>query len=270
MQSDPEALHRRYRSTLEPKDLEPLVLHYRGLAHSLARRYRRAGLPHDDLEQVACVGLVKALQRFDPDRGYAFTTYAVPTILGELRHFCRHALWPVHVPRAVQERVVAVRRASGDLIAGSGRAPTVRELAEKLDCRQEDVVDALLAEGSHVVRSLEPGTTDEDVQALPYAAPLAVDESGYAAVEDRDELQSALRGLTDDERELVRLRFGEELSHREIGQRLGMSPSQVGRLLTTTIARLSCETGSPPARRIPRRGARRDHGRPRIVDGVHA
>lgn len=215
------------------------MLRYHGLARSLARRYARPGLPYEDLEQVACLGLVKAIKRFEPSRDCAFSTYAVPTILGELRHYCRQTLWPVHVPRLLQERVVAVRRLTNERMAVTGRPPTVEELAAMLDCDPEEILDAVHAGGAFVTRSFD-GDAGDDPEAAPVAERwLAVDDPGYRAVEDRVTLQATIGALTETERELVQLRFMENLSHRQIGRRMEMSPSHVARLLTATIERLA-------------------------------
>ena len=242
------------------------MLRYRGLARSLARRYVRPGLGREDLEQVACVGLVKAIQGFEPERGHAFSTYAVPTILGELRHFCRQALWPVHVPRPVQERLVAIRRLVAEDVAVGGGRPTASAIAARLRCDEEDVLDAFHAGACTVLRSVD-GTAGDDGGVAD--AWLAVEDPGFAAAEDRATLKARIGRLTDGERELVRLHYAEDLSHRQIAARLGMSASSVGRTLAATIARLSDEdvaaTPCPRARTRPARVAAR---RPRVREAA--
>src|SRR5215212_4216991 len=139
-QREPDAnwLLRRYARTGSPADLDALVRRFRPLARKLALRYARGSEPVDDLEQVANLGLVKAIRRFDPDRGFAFTSFAVPTILGELKRSFRDTAWSAHVPRAVQERVAKVRSESEAWVSRHGHAPTVRELAGRLECSEED------------------------------------------------------------------------------------------------------------------------------------
>src|SRR3954462_6618445 len=140
---DSSALLRRYARDRRPEDLEELVRRFRPLVRKLALRYARGSEPLDDLEQVASLGLIKALDRFDPERGFAFTSFAVPTILGELKRSFRDTAWSAHVPRSVQERVADVRKEGDDFAARHGRPPTVVELAERLDCDTELVVEAL-------------------------------------------------------------------------------------------------------------------------------
>src|SRR3954449_3304102 len=145
---DSSALLRRYARDRRPDDLEELVRRFRPLVRKLALRYVRGNEPLDDLEQVASLGLVKALDRFDPERGFAFTSFAVPTILGELKRSFRDTAWSAHVPRSVQERVADVRRESDAHAALHGRSPSVRELAERLECDEEAVIEALDAAGA--------------------------------------------------------------------------------------------------------------------------
>src|SRR3954447_10090960 len=138
-------LLRRYAATRDPRDLDALVQRFRPLARRLARRYVRGGEPLDDLEQVANLGLVKALQRFDPDKGFAFTSFAVPTILGELKRSFRDSAWSAHVPRSMQERSARVREATERLETEHGRPPTVSEIATRLGCEDEEVLEAMSA-----------------------------------------------------------------------------------------------------------------------------
>src|SRR3954466_777412 len=140
---DSSALLRRYARDRRPEDLEELVRRFRPLVRKLALRYARGSEPLDDLEQVASLGLIKALDRFDPERGFAFTSFAVPTILGELKRSFRDTAWSAHVPRSVQERVAAVRGAIETHAARHGHAPGVAQIAEYLECDEELVVEAL-------------------------------------------------------------------------------------------------------------------------------
>src|SRR4051795_5753607 len=146
--AESDRLLRRYAAHRDPADLEELVRRFRPLVRKLALRYARGSEPLDDLEQVASLGLIKALDRFDPERGFAFTSFAVPTILGELKRSFRDTAWSAHVPRSVQERVADVRRESDAYAALHGRSPAVRELAERLECDEEAVIEALDAAGA--------------------------------------------------------------------------------------------------------------------------
>ena len=140
-----EELLRQYAAERDPATLEQLVVRFAPLVRKLALRYVRAGEPLEDLEQVGSLGLVKAIDRFDPERGFAFTSFAVPTILGEIKRSIRDTAWSAHVPRAMQERVAALRRATDAAAGEHGRAPTVTELAERLGWDPEDVVEAMSA-----------------------------------------------------------------------------------------------------------------------------
>src|SRR3954470_3727774 len=146
--AESDRLLRRYAAHRDPADLEELVRGFPPLGRKLALRYARGSEPLDDLEQVGSYALVKAIMRFDPDRGYAFTSFAVPTILGELKRSFRDTAWSAHVPRSVQERVAEVRRESDASGALHARPPAGRELAEQLECDEEAVIEALDAAGA--------------------------------------------------------------------------------------------------------------------------
>ena len=161
-----DALLRRFAAKRDPVDLEALVLRYRPLARSLARRHARGPGGLEDLEQVACLGLVKAIQGFDPARGFAFSTYAVPTIAGELKRWYRQTAWAAHVPRRVQERVVAVRATADRLTTAQGRPATAEAVARALRCEIEDVIDALCAAEALMPVSLDGAAgTDADAES---------------------------------------------------------------------------------------------------------
>jgi RNA polymerase sigma-B factor len=231
-----DRLLRRYAARRNPADLEALVLRFRPLARSLARRYAQRPSSLEDLEQVALLGLVKSIKGFDPTRGCAFSTYAVPTIVGELKRWQRQTAWSAHVPRRVQERVVAVREASDRLAAAHGRPPAVEEVAGELDCRSEDVVDAL-----HAAEALAPVALERAAEADGHAGVaswLGHDDPGYELAEGRVSVEAALMRLSVPERELLRLRFDEDLTHDRIARRVGMSPGQVAGSLRRSLARL--------------------------------
>jgi RNA polymerase sigma-B factor len=221
-----ERLLARYADARDPADLEELVRRYRPLARSLARRFRSAGMASEDLEQAACLGLVNALLRFDPARGYAFSTFAVPTILGELRRLCRAAAWQAHVPRPARERLRDVRAASAALGAATGRAPSAAEIAAQLRWSEEQVVESLCAVGA-----LESVPLDGDAVG-------AIDP-GYELVELRGAIEAALPRLDDDQRRVLRLRYADERTFREIGTELALGPAQAARLLRSSVDRLA-------------------------------
>jgi RNA polymerase sigma-B factor len=221
---------RRYSRHRDAEDLEQLVLSYLPLAHALARRFGPRG-SREDLEQVACEGLIKAIRRFEPDRGFAFTTFAIPTILGELRRHRRDTAWPAHVPRPLQERIQGVRSAAERHGARCGREPTAAELADVLGCHEEEVLDALTAAASLNVVPLDAPRRDQDPGAGPLAEQIGGPDPAYDRVECLASIEAAAPALSDDHREVVRLRFSEELTHREIARRLNVSRSEVARRL---------------------------------------
>ena len=207
---------------------------YLPLARSLAGRYRRSEEPIEDLEQVAGIGLLKAIDRFDPDRGVAFSSFAVPTILGELRRHFRDTTWALRVPRQLQELTLKIERARGELTNLLGRQPTVAELSERLDVREELILQALDLMVAKYTLSLDQ-PDDDDTPAEP--APGNLDD-GYARAEDRATLAPLLATLSAAEGEIVFLRFREDLTQDAIAQRVGVSQMHVSRVLYRSIARL--------------------------------
>ncbi len=232
------ALLGRYAAHRDPHDLEALVLRFRPLALSLARRYANGGYPLDDLQQVACLGLVKALRRFDPDRGVNFASFAVPTILGELRRFCRDTAWPARVPRGMQEQVRELRQASDALAATRGRVSTAAELASELDWTEEDVVATMVAAATRAPVPLERWDDDEEDAPPAPCDHLAAEDPGYETAEQLASLEGALTGLTNIERRVLALRFTDDLKHREIAARLGIADAAVARVLDSALSTL--------------------------------
>jgi RNA polymerase sigma-B factor len=237
---DTGRLLRRYACLRDPRDLDELVRRFRPLARRLALRYARGSEPADDLEQVANVGLVKALHRFDPAKGYAFTTFAVPTILGELKRSFRDTAWIAHVPRSVRERSARVRASADDLEHQLGRAPTAREIAGAVGGCEEEVVEAISALGALSSLSLDVATTDD---AAPLVEQLGYDDDGYEHAEDLAAIEAALPALTDVQQTVLRLRFDEDLKQSEIARRLGVSQMQISRVLRAALERLQLVAG---------------------------
>jgi RNA polymerase sigma-B factor len=213
---------------------DEVVERFLPLARRLARRYARPGQPLDDLAQVATVGLIAAVDRYDPERGTSFLAFAMPTINGELKRHLRDSGWAVHVPRALQERALAVTKHARELSAKLGRPPTATELAATTDWSVEDVMDALDAAESANAESLEFDDGDGEV---PSRVPADVDERLVSAV-DRTTVRVALRSLRPDEREVLLLRFAGDLTQTEIADRIGCSQMQVSRLLRRGLAHL--------------------------------
>lgn len=235
-------LLRRYARQRRPADLEELVRRFQPLARSLARRYRVRAVARDDLEQAAYLGLVKALRRFDPDRGHAFSTYAVPTILGEIRRQCRAAMWPAHVPRLVQERVRLVRQTADQLGAELGRSPKAREIAARLECDEETVVESLTAAAALGSVSLDRPSACDDEYRPSVVEALGHEDPGFEFVECRATIEDALTRLDDDERLVLRLRYADERTFAEIGQELALGPAEAARLARRSIDRLRALT----------------------------
>jgi RNA polymerase sigma-B factor len=216
---------------------ESLVEQFMPLAGQLARRFVDTGEPLDDLRQVAAVGLLKAIDRFDPARGTKFTSYAAPTILGELKRHLRDTGWAVHVPRALQERAVAVSRETEALTTRLGRSPTPRELATAIGCAVEELLEAQEAATSYTAASLDAPVLDAE-ETVGMVELLGADDASYALVDERDAISRGMRSLAAIERDVLRLRFAKDLSQREIGERVGCSQMQVSRLLRRALAKL--------------------------------
>jgi len=240
-----DALLRRYAAGREPRDLEALVRRFEPVARSLARRYAVGTYPRDDLEQVACMGLVAALQRFDPSRGVSFTSFMIPTVVGELRHFCRDTAWAAHVPRGMQEQALKVRRASEEVAGRLGRAPTADELAGELGWTQEQVVGALMAAASRAPVSLEGMADGDDGEGPALADRLGRIDREYGIVEDMVGVRRAMAALTEVERRVLALHFELGLRHQEIADCLGIAERHVGRALQTALATLRRVLGAP-------------------------
>jgi len=217
---------------------EELAERFLPLARDLALRYTYTDEPFDDLLQVASLGLVKAIDRFDPSRGTKFTSYAAPTILGELKRHFRDKGWALHVPRDLQERTLAVSRATESLSKRLGRSPKVREVAAELDLSVESVLEAQEAAASYEAASLDAPTSREDGEAASLIDLMGDVDSSYDLVESRDAIAATWKALPEVERQVLELRFMHDLTQREIGERIGYSQMHVSRLLRRALDRL--------------------------------
>jgi RNA polymerase sigma-B factor len=244
---DDAALLDRYHRERDARDREALVQRYLPLARHLSRRYYNAG-EREDLEQVASLGLLKAIDRYDPTRGIAFTSFAVPTILGELKRYFRDLGWSVRVPRSLKELAAKVDGATEQMLIESGRPPTVEELARRLDTDAESILEARQLATAHHATSLDvPLADDSDATLIDT---IASDDDGYQYVEDSADLDRLLAALPDRERTILRLRFRDDMTQREISQRVGLSQMHVSRLISGAIAELSrLASDAPPRRR---------------------
>jgi RNA polymerase sigma-B factor len=217
---------------------EELTERFLPLARDLALRYTYTDEPFDDLLQVASLGLVKAIDRFDPERGTKFTSYAAPTILGELKRHFRDKGWALHVPRDLQERTLAVSRATESLSKRLGRSPKVREVAAELELTVEAVLEAQEAAASYEAASLDAPTSRDDGEAAALVDLMGDVDTSYDLVESRDAIAATWRALPEVERQVLELRFMHDLTQREIGERIGYSQMHVSRLLRRALDRL--------------------------------
>jgi RNA polymerase sigma-B factor len=217
---------------------EALLRRFMPLARALARRYDHASEPFDDLLQVAHVGLLKALDRFDPELGFPFQSFAIPTILGEVRRYFRDAGWSVHVSRSSQERALKLRNAQQLLAGRWGRAPTVNELAEYLELDTEEIIEALQVIQAYDAVSLDapqPGSAEDP---FLYADAMGRVDDRYELVELDATLATVLGQIPLRERTILRMRYLEDLTQTEIAERVGVSQMQVSRLLRQTVVKL--------------------------------
>ena len=219
---------------------ERLIERYLPMARRLARRYRRSEEPLEDLEQVASLGLVKAVDRYDPGRETAFSSFAVPTILGELKRHFRDRTWSVRVPRELQELALACEKAIASISADQGRAPTVAEIATAVHAGEEQVLDALQAASAYRVGSLDAPRVGAGEETRPetLGETIGAEEPGFARAEERATLEPALAFINERERQVLTLRFNEDLTQAEIGERIGVSQMQVSRLIRQALNRL--------------------------------
>ena len=224
-----------------------IVEAYLPMAVSLARRYATQKESREDLEQSAKVALVGAIDRFDPDRGCAFSTFAWATMAGELKHHLRDRSWALRVPRRVQEQYLATTRAADDLHQERGRPPTVAELCQRTGLDEEATIQALEVRSVYQLGSLDAPGHGGDAAGWDAGAC----EDGFERADDQDLLRRLLVRLSEDERELLRLRFCEQLSQSDIAGRIGVSQMHVSRLLASLLARMRgmvAEASHVPAR----------------------
>jgi RNA polymerase sigma-B factor len=229
----------RWQRDKDPCARARLVEHYLPLARKLAARYRgRAGEPFDDLLQVASLGLLNAIDRFDPSRGTTFSTFAVPTILGHLKRYFRDTGWSAHVPRGAQELALKVQEAEQAISPGLGRSPTADELALYMEVSVEEVIDGLEAAAAHHATSLEEPNDELDGESRSLADVLGDDDPRYEKIDASLTIASAAKELSEQELRVLDLRFYGELTQSEIAQRIGVSQMQVSRILRKALAHL--------------------------------
>ncbi len=242
---DTNELFTRWQRDGDHAAREALVRRFMPLARSLTRRYGRSSEPFEDLLQVASLGLLKAIDRYDASRGHAFQSFAVPTILGEMRRYFRDSGWAIHVPRGAQERALKVRDAQTQLAGATGHSPTVNELAQFLEFDVEQVIDALQAIQAYETVSLDAPRPGGDDEAPSYGETIGTDDDRYELVELDATLSSVLGHIPPRQRMILRMRFMEDLTQTEIAERVGISQMQVSRLLRRSMDQLRTLTREP-------------------------
>lgn len=238
--TDKEALMRTFEAFAETRDpglRDDLIEAHLGLAEYLARRFANRGEPLDDLVQVASLGLVKAVERFDPGRGLEFTTFATPTIVGELKRHFRDKGWAVRVPRRVQELHLRITRVIDDLATELGRSPTVQEISQRAGTTEDEVIEAIDAGSAYRSASLDAGRSDDD-ESPGLIGQLGQVDPELARAERRAALGPLISELPEREQVMLYLRFYEGMTQSEIAKRLGISQMHVSRLLSRSLQQL--------------------------------
>ena len=234
---DEAALFARCHATHDPVAREQLIERFLPLARSIALRFSSRRDTLEDLLQVATIGLINAVDRFDPGRGVAFSTYAVPTISGEIKRYFRDRTWSVRPPRALQELALRVDAAVVELTEDL-RAPTVAELAEKLDEPQEHVLEALHAHHARYAVSMQAQLGSDDDGTARLEDRIGLDDDAYDVAEERVVLERLLRMVTERDRRVLRMHFELDMTQREIGDVLGVSQMQVSRIIRHALQRM--------------------------------
>ncbi|MEA2153924.1 MAG: polymerase sigma-B factor [Solirubrobacteraceae bacterium] len=231
------ALFERLAADGDPRARAALIERFMPLARSLALRYQRSAEAFDDLLQVAALGLIKAVDGFDPQREIAFSSYAVPTILGEIKRHFRDRTWAVRVPRDLQELSLRVDKAVGELAETLQRQPSVAEIAVRVDATEEGVLEALQAGGAHRALSFEARRGADD-DAATLGDSIGLDEHGFDRAEERATLEALLVTVSARERAVLRMRFEHDMTQAEIGEVIGVSQMQVSRIIRQALARM--------------------------------
>ena len=243
-----QELFRRWHQQKDQRAREALVAQYLPLARKLARRYRGAREPLDDLEQVASLGLVKAIDRYDASRGIGFQHFAVPTILGELKRYFRDSGWAVHMPRGIQELALQVAQAERQLAAKTGREPTYNEIAEFLEISIEDVLAAAEASAAHHAVSFDTPHDDGDGEAGTLGDSMGEIDERYDLVTLTASIAPAAKRLSERDRRVLALRFVEDRTQSEIADEVGVSQMQVSRILSKALRQLGAAVDDEPSR----------------------
>ena len=239
MQQSDKALLRRYHEQGDLAAREQLIEQYMSLVRSLARRYSYRGEQLDDLVQIGAIGLIKAIDRFDVNRGVELTTYATPNIIGEIKRHFRDRGWAVRVPRGLQELNIQLSRLIEELTVQLGRSPTIAELAKGAGVSEEEVLEALESGRAYSSLSLSAGSAGHDDEGeLDPLESLGTEEHQYEVSEDRAVLAPGFRVLDERERKILHLRFFEGLTQSQIAQQVGISQMHVSRLIRRSLEKI--------------------------------
>jgi RNA polymerase sigma-B factor len=241
------ALFKRLHKTGDRSAREALIFSHENLAVFLARKFGDRGEPLEDIIQVAQIGLIKAIDRYDPGRGIEFTTYATPTVVGEIKRYFRDKMWSIRVPRRLRELNYALMRSIETLSQTLGRSPTIAELAEETGTPFDVVLEALEAGRAYTPASLDAEPEEESERSVALVESIGAEDAALERLEDRASLEWALGRLSDRHKKIVQLRFYERLSQVEIARRLGISQMHVSRLLREALGRLRALIPGPAA-----------------------
>jgi RNA polymerase sigma-B factor len=238
MAENDKILLRRYHERGDLAAREQLIEQYMSLVRSLARRYSYRGEQLEDLVQIGAIGLIKAIDRFDVDRGVELTTYATPNIIGEIKRHFRDKGWSVRVPRGLQELNVQLSRLVEQLTVQLGRSPTISELAKAASVEEEEVLEALESGRAYSSLSLSAGSSSDGEEELDPLESIGTEEHQYDVSEDRAVLAPGFRVLDDRERKILHLRFFEGLTQSQIAQQVGISQMHVSRLIRRALEKI--------------------------------
>lgn len=216
---------------------ELLALHMPLVEHC-ARRFRNRGEPYEDLVQVGSIGLIKAVDRFDTERGVEFSTYATPTIIGEIKRYFRDKGWAIRVPRRLQELRMQITAATADLTQSLGRSPTPREIADSIGCSVEEIVEGLESSNAYATLSLDAGNDESEDGGPSMLDAIGIADEGLERVEIRESVKPLLEGLPEREKRILLLRFFKNMTQSQIAEEIGVSQMHVSRLLTRTLDQL--------------------------------
>lgn len=231
-------LFRRYKVNGDAEARDQLIVSHLNLVRFLASKFKNRGESLEDLVQVGTIGLIKAIDRFDPERGLEFTTYATPTIMGEIKRHFRDKGWSVRVPRRLQELSAKVNQTADELTNRLQRSPSVAEIAEELGVTVDEVLEAMESSSAYSSVPLEGGGSSDDDEAPSVLDHYATEDRDLAASDDRIVLEEAIADFSPREQEVIRMRFVDGLTQVEIAERLGVSQVQVSRLLRRTLRRI--------------------------------